>query len=316
MNTVSGIFRQIETREEMELEFPRGFQNQAYTAHMVQGPATVDGDPDTTVCILTPVGSQEEENMNAIADINDEANAAGQENEYDFKITGNLLVPDHYKLGHKEDEKNKLYNGVLEPLSLADDDERYPDYYVFATNVETHIPDGEYVLTFNAGAANFYIEEVEGGVSKKTGKEYEAFTSYKLGTLGWTPDQRRSLGIYEARLPRGQVQETVERIYETHMPEGSFLGSCTCSGSLRFYVKGADAESGDESPALTPVFYIKQFYAGNVVTPKDGGTSNATRTSAPVARRELTESQKAAQEKMKAIKSKSKVKAPEYSEDF
>lgn len=313
MDTVKATLRQTELREETELEFPRVYQGQAYTVHVVTSPASNDGDSETTTAVLTRVGSQEEENMNAIADINDEAISKGEEPELDFSVVGGILIPDHYKLSQKGDPRYELYNDALAKLSIDDEEERYADSYIFASSVEERFPDGVYSFTFNAGCCSIFIEDCEAGVSPRTGKAYDAFTSYKISTLGATPDDRLSLGTYEARLPRGQVSEDVAAVRES-MNSGDYLRGCTASGSLRFREKQIE---GEDSPLLVPVYYLKQLFIGTVGSKKSNG--GAPPTSAPVSKKPMTDAQKSARQRMEALKAKAKTKAPKYDsngEDF
>ena len=310
MITIHGRFKQDGTADQSELDYPLVIGGRSFTPHLVTLPGNDDA-PDITVCVMTPVGSQEEENMSNILHINDGIPEDSELREYDFDITGSAIIPDAWRLSHPEDEKYQMYNDAIGRLSISDTEQLYADMYIIANSVVEVESDGEYVVSFNAGCTNLYFKDVEGGVSKTTGKSYDAFTAHTLGVQGWTPDGNRSLGSIECRLARGHVANSVTTVRETSMNEGDFLGGCTAAGFLRFI----DASSEDEEK-VKPILNVTHLLIGTVVN--SGNNSKVIASPAVKAPKERSAAQQSVKARMDKMKAKSKAKAPEFTqgEDF
>ena len=263
--TVSLTLTQTDTKDKTELDFPRAYERQAHTAFVFQQQASSEYDVDATVCVLTTVGSVEEENINYILEANEEAIAAGNPPVLDVKVTGEVILPNMYKLGNPE--KFPTYYDAISKLSLSDEDDlEMPDAFVLVSTVEASNVDDPKLHTFSAASANVYAELVE-----QKGKP--AWTSYEVSFAGQNPDRNHSTGNNKATLSSPDVRECVKELL---VVENTYLANSAVAGNIGFYTSKKDGETVVRFP-------ITKLYPGEVKL-KSNGTSLETRGSVPLSK--------------------------------
>ena len=300
--TVSVTLTQTETKDKTELDFPRAYEGQGHTGFVVTMPASSEHDTDATVCVLTGVGSVEEENINFLLEQNEESIAAGNGPTFDLKVTGEIILPNMYKLANPD--KFDTYCDALNRLSLSDEDVEMPDMFLLASSVEPANVDDPRLHTFSAASSNVYSELVQ-----PPGKE--PFTSYKVSFAGQNPEGNMGTGNHRATLSTPDVRECVKSRLEL---EGSYLANSIVAGNIGFYTQKKDGE-------IVVRFAITKLYPGITKIKTESGSLD-TRSSVPLNEevveppKEVKDAKSTMLAMRKARQEKEAAEAPALVEDF